>query len=186
MQFLWWEEGNYRVGALIIDCKSCFTSGLNFQHKMKLLALIEDELEQWRWGKPGKLRDFSRSERWRWSALRSSGCCLGWSTSERPPRCPPGVGGHDYDHGDDINPDCGVDEKIWHWPSTLSTLDGRWWLWSRWLKPTSVSVSPTTTTCCFPSSNTRSFDFPDKRSNTLKYHLRFYSYHDFRHWLIAQ
>ena len=31
---------------------------------------------------------------------------------------------------------------------------------------TSVSVSPTTTTCCFPSSSTRSFDFPDSRSNT--------------------
>ena len=25
------------------------------------------------------------------------------------PRCPPGVGGHDYDHGDHIDPDCGVD-----------------------------------------------------------------------------
>ena len=34
------------------------------------------------------------------------------------------------------------------------------------MRSTSVSVSPTTTTCCFPSSSTRSFDFPDSRSNT--------------------
>lgn len=31
---------------------------------------------------------------------------------------------------------------------------------------TTFSVSPTITTCCFPSSRTRSFDFPDRRSNT--------------------
>ena len=38
--------GNHRLGGtLVSDYKSC--SGLNFQHKMKPLALIEDELEQW-------------------------------------------------------------------------------------------------------------------------------------------
>ena len=38
---------------------------------------------------------------------------------------------------------------------------------------TSDSVSPTTTTCCFPSSNTRNLDLPDRRSNTYNYEIFF-------------
>ena len=40
---------------------------------------------------------------------------------------------------------------------------------------TTVSVKPTTTTCCLPSSSTRNFDLPDKRSNTWKKSKQEYS-----------